>query len=195
MSSLAKLPKNVPFHVLLPSRAMRLNADAADGVQVGVRRQRVCEHDFLAGGRIGNAHRLVRPGVQHRAIDMPAIVLDRVRRFAPVDLEVGERGLGRRSRQRPATPAAGESTTPGISTPRLYCVRPDGIVSSDLPVHHALARRALHVHDRRFTGDGDRLFERTDPHVGVHRRDERAGQLDAFALDGVEARQRERDVV
>ena len=50
------------------------------------------------------------------------------------------------------------------------------------------ALRALDVDDRRFAGDRDRFLERADPQVGVHRGDERARQLDAFALDGAETR-------
>jgi len=49
-------------------------------------------------------------------------------------------------------------------------------------------RRALHVDDWGLAGDGDGLFERSNAHVGIDRCDERAGELDAFALDGGEAR-------
>ena len=59
----------------------------------------------------------------------------------------------------------------------------------------ALLRRALHVDDWRFAGHADRLFNGADPHVGVDRRDERAGHLHAFAPDGGKARQGERQGV
>jgi hypothetical protein len=38
------------------------------------------------------------------------------------------------------------------------------------------------------------LCDRADPQVGIDRRDERSGELDAFALDRGEARERERHV-
>ena len=62
----------------------------------------------------------------------------------------------------------------------------------DVLADRLLRPRALDVDDRRFAGDGDRFLERADFQVAVDRRDERARQLDAFALDGAEARQRER---
>ena len=61
----------------------------------------------------------------------------------------------------------------------------------DVLAHRLLNLRALDVDDWRFTGHRDRLFEGADLQVAVDRRDKRAGQLDAFALDGAEARQRE----
>ena len=54
---------------------------------------------------------------------------------------------------------------------------------------------ALDVHDRGFAGDGDRFRERADLEIGVDRRRERPGQLDALALEGAESRQREGDRV
>ena len=65
----------------------------------------------------------------------------------------------------------------------------------DVAVHRRLATDALHVHDRRFAGDRDRLLEAADAQVGVDGAGERSRQLDAFAPDGVEAGQRERDRV
>ena len=62
----------------------------------------------------------------------------------------------------------------------------------DVLVDDGLHARALHVDDRRLAGDGDRLFEAADAQVGVDRGDEVAAQLDALALDGAEAGQRER---
>ena len=64
-----------------------------------------------------------------------------------------------------------------------------------LPVDDELILRALQVDDRRRARDGDRLFERADLEVGVHRRGERALQDDAFAPNGLEAGQREGDGV
>ena len=55
-----------------------------------------------------------------------------------------------------------------------------------------LLARALHVDDRRLAADRDRFRECADLQVGVHGRHEIPRQLDAFALDGGEARQRHR---
>ena len=65
----------------------------------------------------------------------------------------------------------------------------------DVAAQHRLSPGALHVHDRALAGDGDGLLERADPHLGVDRRGERSGQLDAFATEGAEAGQREVDGV
>ena len=65
----------------------------------------------------------------------------------------------------------------------------------DFLVHDELILRALQVDDRRGARDGDRLFERADLEVGVHRRGEVALQHDAFAANGSEAGQREGDGV
>ena len=84
---------------------------------------------------------------------------------------------------------------PGTSTPEREGAAPgrDGV--DDLAVHDALARGALHVDGRCFAGHGDRFLEGADAHLGVDRGDERAGQLDPFAPDDGEARQREGDAV
>src|SRR5262245_59231230 len=58
---------------------------------------------------------------------------------------------------------------------------------NQLLTEHELALRVLDVDDWRFAGDRDRLFERADAHVGVDRCREGPGQLDALALDGIEA--------
>ena len=65
----------------------------------------------------------------------------------------------------------------------------------DVVAQHRLAPGALHVDDRALAGDGDRLLERADAHLGVDRRGERSGQLDAFAPEGAEPGQREVDGV
>ena len=62
----------------------------------------------------------------------------------------------------------------------------------DVPVDDVLHARALDVHDRRFAGDRDGLFERADSQLGADRGDEVATQLDALAFHGVETGQRER---
>ena len=62
----------------------------------------------------------------------------------------------------------------------------------DIAVDDGLDARALHVHDRRFAGNGDRLFEVADAQVAVDRGDEVATELDALALHGIEPGQRER---
>ena len=80
----------------------------------------------------------------------------------------------------------------GISCIRLSYERVAGIdVMMSLSMHR-LAPDALHVDDRRLAGDGDRLLERADLQLGVDRRGERAGQLDAFAPNGLKPGQRER---
>ena len=65
----------------------------------------------------------------------------------------------------------------------------------DVLADRLLNFHALHVDDRRFAGDRDRLFEGADFQVAVDGGDEGASQLDAVALDGAEARQREGDRV
>ena len=62
----------------------------------------------------------------------------------------------------------------------------------DVFAHRLLDLRALHVDDRRFARHRDCFFQRADFQLAVHRRDEVSRELDAFALDGAEARQRER---
>ena len=79
--------------------------------------------------------------------------------------------------------------------PTAWMLRPVGIASMHFARHHRARRDALDVDDRRFGGDGDRLFDRADFQVGVDGRGEVGGQFDALALDGVEARQREGDRV
>jgi hypothetical protein len=63
-----------------------------------------------------------------------------------------------------------------------------GSRQEDLSIHDALSRRALDVDDRRLSADGDGFGDRADPQVGIDRRDECSGELDAFALDRGEAR-------
>ena len=63
------------------------------------------------------------------------------------------------------------------------------VLQRDLPP------RALNVHDRGFARDDDGFSELADFQLGVDRRCERTGQLDAFVLEGVEPRQRKRDGV
>ena len=62
----------------------------------------------------------------------------------------------------------------------------------ELTVHDALARLALHVHERRLARDGDRLLDGSDAHLGIHRGGEGASEDQSVASDGIEARQRER---
>src|SRR5437879_2825991 len=47
----------------------------------------------------------------------------------------------------------------------------------------ALGRGALHVHNRRFTGDRHRLLDGADLHLDVDARHEGARELDTLALD------------
>src|SRR5207253_2197011 len=58
-----------------------------------------------------------------------------------------------------------------------------------------LAPHALNVDDRRLAGDRNGFRYTADFQLGVDRCGERAGQLDALALDGAEPRQHERDGV
>ena len=53
----------------------------------------------------------------------------------------------------------------------------------------------VHVDDRRFAGDRDRLGELAQFHVGVDRGGESRGQDDAVAFEGGEALQREGDFI
>jgi hypothetical protein len=59
-----------------------------------------------------------------------------------------------------------------------------------------LALRArLRVNDRRRSGHRNRLLDRSDPHVGIDRRDAGARQLDVIALHCGKSGQRERHAV
>ena len=58
---------------------------------------------------------------------------------------------------------------------------------------HPLRLRALHVHDRRLAGDGDRLGDRADLQVLVDRRHERPRQFNPFPSHGPEPGEREGD--
>ena len=64
-----------------------------------------------------------------------------------------------------------------------------------LVVERDFALRALHVDDRRFAGDGDRLLHAADAQFAVDRDDAGAADHHVLAPDGGEARQRERDGV
>ena len=55
-----------------------------------------------------------------------------------------------------------------------------------------LLRHPLHVDERRGAGHGDRFGELADAKVGVDRRDEPGGDIDAFAPHALEPLQRER---
>ena len=68
--------------------------------------------------------------------------------------------------------------------------RVDGVACDDLG-----PRRALHVDDRRFAGDGDRLFERADRELAVDRDVGRRLDLDPLLHEGREAGQRHGDGV
>ena len=63
----------------------------------------------------------------------------------------------------------------------------------DFAVDHRLAPGALDVDHRRLAADRHRFLEGADPQIGIDRRGERSGQLDAVALDRVEAGQTEGD--
>ena len=69
----------------------------------------------------------------------------------------------------------------------------DGV--NRLVVDDALLLDALHVDDRAFAGDSQRLFQRSDAHLGVDGRGQRSGQLNRFASHGVETGKREGDRV
>jgi hypothetical protein len=62
-------------------------------------------------------------------------------------------------------------------------------------IEDLLLLRVLHVHDRRFAGDGNRLLDRADRQLCVDGRRERTGQLDRVTPDRVEPREREGDGV
>ncbi len=65
----------------------------------------------------------------------------------------------------------------------------------DVRAQHLPPRRALHVHHRRLAGNRDGFRNRSHFHVGVDRDDSRAGHLDPFAPDRIEAGKGERDGV
>src|SRR5205823_666455 len=67
-------------------------------------------------------------------------------------------------------------------------VPPAGDRSENVLTHRLLHLRALHVDDWCLAGDRNRLFERAHFHLAIHRGDERARQLDAFAFNGTEPR-------
>jgi len=60
-------------------------------------------------------------------------------------------------------------------------------------VQHALLHDVVHVDRRAGAGDGERLLYAADVQLGIDRRHERSGKLDAIPLDGLKAWQRERD--
>ena len=62
-----------------------------------------------------------------------------------------------------------------------------------LLVDHSLPLRALNIDNRCVTRDGDRFFDRAQLQLGVDRGRERSRELDAFATNGRESRQREHD--
>jgi hypothetical protein len=65
----------------------------------------------------------------------------------------------------------------------------------DRLIEHALLRGVLGVHDRRFGADRHRFLDGAHSEVGIHRGDERAGELYPVLLDDVEAGQGEGDRV
>ena len=68
--------------------------------------------------------------------------------------------------------------------------RVDDVAGDDLR-----SRRLLHVDLRCLTGDGNRLFERADFHVGVDRDDDFRRHLDGLARDSAEAGERKGQLV
>jgi hypothetical protein len=152
--------------------------------------RRYVNDNFLRGGRI-----------QHDAESGAGVVdqgdlrtiygVARLRRSALMDPQRGD--------SRPP-PSAADIGPAGIHGPGDECgqvvLGPTGRNGiNNLPVHHLLPRRALHVDDRRFARHGHRFFERSHAQVGVHRRDERARQLKPFATYDGEPRQCERHLV
>ncbi len=67
--------------------------------------------------------------------------------------------------------------------------------SDDVVINRRLAPGALHVDDGGGAGDGDSLLQPAHAHVGVHRRSEGPGQLDALTPERAETRECEGDAV
>src|SRR5262249_10220985 len=63
----------------------------------------------------------------------------------------------------------------------------------ELAANHLLTPDALHVDDWRLAADRDRFSDGSDGQFGVDRRDERATELNSFALERAETRKAERD--
>ena len=55
-----------------------------------------------------------------------------------------------------------------------------GQLGDEAALQHVLPHGALHVDDRCFAGDGDRFLDPADAELGVNRRSEVAGELDAL---------------
>ncbi len=58
-----------------------------------------------------------------------------------------------------------------------------GNLGDRLAADDGLISRAGHVDDRRFAADGNGFCNATDLQIGIDRRDEASGELDAFASD------------
>ena len=65
----------------------------------------------------------------------------------------------------------------------------------DVRAQHLLLGQRMRVDDRRLAGDRDRLFQRPDAQLGVHRHGRRAAEHHAITLERVESGQREGDGV
>ena len=158
-------------HVQYGSVGRALGRDAA-----GLQRR------FLHHQRVGDV-----ADVPARVIDRHAVELSLAARFAVVretEILVQLAGDVRHTseagcdlHERPPMPGAAGQHIQQIA-------RDDGLLAN-----------VLRVHERRRAGDGDRLLERSDLQVGVDVCRESRCQHDAFALQGVEAAQRERDDV
>src|SRR4029453_5832455 len=70
-----------------------------------------------------------------------------------------------------------------------------GKLGDEAALEHVLTHCALHVHDRGFTANGDRLLEPPHPHLGVDGGGEAARELHAVALHRGEAGEREVDPI
>jgi hypothetical protein len=66
---------------------------------------------------------------------------------------------------------------------------------NQIEIERPFLHGGLDVHDRAFTGDGDRLLEGADAQVRVHRGDEIGRQHQPFASHGTESGQRKGDRV
>ena len=144
---------------------------------------RSAQHDFLRAGDVHDGGVRVRTGPPH---------VEAVRQGSRIGRATAVHGR--------SAPTCSTGNAAGISDsghPRNHRLDAGGVPRGrngrqDVPVDRGLRLRALDVDGRRLAGDRDRFRQGADLQIGVDRRDERAGQLDAFAFHRTETGQRER---
>ena len=161
-----------------------------------VRARRVDRH-FLHRGKAGRrAERFAesnRRGGREAADRLPLFG-----RFAAMDREVGKRIprcaadvlRAKRVRVGHADAAARPKDDPGCERREVDTKTTGRNGVDDFFGHDPLDVRALDVHDRRLARHGDRLGEGPDLQLRVHRGNEGAAELDAFAFERAEPGER-----